>query len=188
MKTIIFTLIIGLFFQSTAFAQNQESLELQIADIQARMEQAQSTEEVLQLSDELIALTNGYLERRPIRPAPPAAPNEIRTVKADKFGASRHTLDVWGDFRKIIIRCVEGKVEFENAPRIIAQSEERVPLGNIYRLRSGETMEFNLGHYVYDRHYGQRYSPTLDVRSLILDISSPNIIGSRGRLEIEFVR
>ncbi|WP_374033337.1 hypothetical protein ACES2I_11095 [Bdellovibrio bacteriovorus] len=187
MKTIIFTLILGIFLQSTAFAQTEGTLEQRIADLQARIERAQSTEEMLALSDELIALTDEYIARHPVKPAP-VIPNEVRTVKADKFGASRHNLDVWGSFRKIIIRCVEGQVVFENTPRVIAQSEERVPMNYIYKMRAGETVEFDLGHYTFDRHYGQRYSETLDVRSLILDISSPNIIGSRGRLEIEFVR
>ncbi|MGE9744040.1 hypothetical protein [Bdellovibrio bacteriovorus] len=187
MKTTIFALIFGLFLQSTAFAQSQDNLEQRIAELRARMEQAQSTEEILQISDELIALTDGYLAQHPVKPAP-AIPNEVRTVKADKFGASRHNLDVWGSFRKIIIRCVEGQVVFENTPRVIAQSEERVTMNYIYKMRAGETVEFDLGHYTFDRHFGQRYSETLDVRSLILDISSPNIIGSRGRLEIEFVR
>ncbi|MFV3409224.1 hypothetical protein ACNH6C_11485 [Bdellovibrio bacteriovorus] len=187
MKTTIFTLIFGLFLQSTAFAQSQDNLEQRIADLRARMAQAQSTEEILQISDELIALTDEHLAKTPIKPTP-RIPNEVRTVKADKFGASRHSLDVWGSYRKIIIRCVEGEVRFENNPRVIAQSEERVDLGYIYKMRSGETLEFDLGHYEYDRHFGQRYSDTLDVRTLILDIESPNLIGSRGRLEIEFVR
>lgn len=173
--------------QSTAFAQTQDTLENRIAELRHRLSQAQSTEEVLAISDELIALTEEHLAKTPIKPTP-RIPNEVRTVKADKFGANRHTLDVWGSFSKIIIRCTEGEVVFENSPRVIAASEERVTLGHVYRLEAGESVEFDLGHYTFDRHFGQRYSETLDVRTLILDISSPNLIGSRGRLQIEFVR
>lgn len=187
MKTAIFALIIGLFLQSTAFAQTQDTLENRVAELRARMAQAQSAEEILAISEELIALSEEHLAKSPIKPTP-RSPNEVRTVKADKFGASRHTLDVWGSFRKIIIRCVQGEVVFEHSPRVIASSEERVTLGHVYRLEAGESLEFDLGHYTFDRHFGQRYSDTLDVRTLILDISSPNLIGSRGRLEIEFVR
>lgn len=192
MKTTkLIVIAIATILQTAAHAQSEtQSLANRLADLNQQLTHAHSREEQEVLINEIGMLA---AEVSRIVPAPRPghirpATNTILTVKADKLSAGRHNLDILGHYSKIIIRCVGGEVVFENQPRLIAMSEERVEL-QFYRhsLRAGEEVEIDLGHFTFDRLRGQHYQETQAIRSLILDIYSPNLIGSRGKLEIELV-
>lgn len=188
-KLIIIALVT--IVQTMAYAQSEsQSLVNRLTDLQQQLTRTQNQDERIQIIEEISLLAT---EISRIIPAPrpgnvSSSKSTVLTVKADKLSAGRHNLDIWGHYSKIIIRCVGGEVVFENQPRLITINEERVDL-QFYRrsLRANEAVEIDLGHFVFDRIFGQHYEETQAVRSLILDIYSPNLIGSRGKLEIELI-
>ncbi|MFP5519717.1 MAG: hypothetical protein ACLGGX_07430 [Bdellovibrionia bacterium] len=114
--------------------------------------------------------------------------SSIHTVRANKFEPSHFSLNVFGVYSRVLIRCTKGEVRFVNQPAIVSGDQQLIPLRtHVRNLREGDMVEIELGGYRYD-HRGRWYEHQVEVNTLELDIESPNLIGSRGMLEIQFIR